>query len=299
MEIDIKRLEQIVAVARRGSFSAAAEELHITQPGLSRSIAALEERLGIRIFERGRGGASLTPVGALAVAEAQALLRKARALDHNLRLYGRGDAGKVAFGMGPLVSSMVMPGLSSYFLSSRPRLHLRTVVKSVAALLQELMDDDIEMFFSASLQLEASAELAIEPVGQLNLSMMVRADHPLAGRDEVKLADIAAFPILSGDELSTVGRGADSGGFICDNYHILRETALQTDGVWMSSPQFVIEDLQAGRLKEIIPIDDVRPPRVDICLVRREDCTLSPAAEAITGYVRNFFAEIPAAPDSR
>lgn len=45
METDIRKLIQIVTVARRGSFSRAAEELHITQPALSRSIAALEDRL--------------------------------------------------------------------------------------------------------------------------------------------------------------------------------------------------------------------------------------------------------------
>ena len=153
MEMDLKRLQQVMTVARLGSFSRAAEELHITQPALSRSIATLEARYGIRIFERGRGGAVLTEVGKLAVAEADALLRDARSLEHNFRLYGTGEGGRIAFGMGPLIAGMVLPELSVHFIRERPRLKLISVVQAAGALYGALMDDRIEILFCAGGQL--------------------------------------------------------------------------------------------------------------------------------------------------
>ena len=68
MDVDLAKLNQLLVIARTGSFSRAAEELRITQPALSRSVAGLEQRFGFRIFERGRGGATPTTVGALVLA---------------------------------------------------------------------------------------------------------------------------------------------------------------------------------------------------------------------------------------
>lgn len=290
MDMDLKKLRQLVVVARVGSISRAAEELHITQPALSRSIAALEDRFGIRIFDRGRGGAQLTAVGKLAVAEAEDLLRRARSLEHNLRLFGRGEAGKIAFGMGPLIASLVLPDLSQYLLHSRPKLHTRASVKAGAVLIQELLDDQIEMLFCASRQLEPSPDLSLESVGRVSVAMMVRAEHSLAARETVTQWDIAAFPLLSGAELSATGLSGSEGAFICDNYQILRDAVLNSDGVWMSSPQLVVADIQSGRLKQLVVSDTIRPPAVEVAMVRRAGNTPSPAAVAITDRVRAFFA---------
>lgn len=61
----LKQLEYILAVARSGSFRRAADELNISQPTLSAQIARAEELLGVKLLERTRSGAHLTPVGRL------------------------------------------------------------------------------------------------------------------------------------------------------------------------------------------------------------------------------------------
>ena len=288
MEIDIKRLRQLTTVARTGNFSRAAEELHITQPALSRSIAAFEDHFGIRIFDRGRNGATLTPLGALAIAEAEMLIKQARALDHNLRLYAKGDAGRINFGMGPLIASMVLPALSIHFLQRRPKLHLQATVKSASNLLLELMDDRIEMLFCAGEQIDASDELTLENVGSAGFGFFVRKTHPLAGRGPIKRAGLAEFPVLCGSELAAFA--GSEGAFLCDNYHILRDTALHTDGIWISSPQFVREELQSGELVALEVADYPLPRHSDIVAVRRSGYTPTPAANAISDFVKQFFA---------
>ena len=64
MSVSLGRLQQLITVARCGSFSRAAEELNVSQPALSRSIAALERRYGVQIFNRigGTVGLVLFPI---------------------------------------------------------------------------------------------------------------------------------------------------------------------------------------------------------------------------------------------
>ena len=93
--MELTRLRHIVAVARNRSFSRAAEEEGITQPALSRSIAAFERRHDVTLFDRGRGGVYPTPAGTLVIEQASKLLAGSSELERSLKLYGRGDAGRV------------------------------------------------------------------------------------------------------------------------------------------------------------------------------------------------------------
>ena len=73
------QLRHLVSLAQTGSFSRSAEALHLTQPALSRSIRALEDELGLRLFDRIGRRSELTPFGRELVARAQPLVRDADA----------------------------------------------------------------------------------------------------------------------------------------------------------------------------------------------------------------------------
>lgn len=79
----------------------------------------------MRIFDRSRHGAALTGMGRAVVVEAESLLKQSAILDHNLRLLGLGELGTVAFGMWPLLGSMILAELSSFIVRERPRLAVR------------------------------------------------------------------------------------------------------------------------------------------------------------------------------
>ncbi|TGD71907.1 LysR family transcriptional regulator [Mangrovimicrobium sediminis] len=292
MEMDLKRLHHVLTVARTGSISVAAQELHLTQPALSRSIATLEDRYGIRLFERGRGGARPTELGKMVIDEARGLLRQARAVDHNLRLYGSGEAGRLAFGMGPLPASLVLPALAGHFLAARPALQLESVTKGAQVLYQELLEDEIEILFCGEGQLDNRADIRGEPVGAIDIAAIVRTSHPLAGKATISAGDMAGFPLLSGVETRLM-QDAGGGAFICDNYHILREVALSSDAVWVSSPQLVADDVRAGRLAALPMHDTGIPARVRVCMFHREAARLSPAALAVRDFVRDYLGAIP------
>ncbi|MYM64020.1 LysR family transcriptional regulator [Pseudomaricurvus sp. HS19] len=289
MKIDLRKLQHLVTVARLGSFSRAAEELHLTQPALSRSVASVEEQYGIKIFDRGRAGAVLTPAGELAIEDAEALLGRARTLENNLQLYGGGHAGKVSFGVGPMVASIVLPALSVAFMSREQRLNIQVSVKSARALLDDLQDDRIEMLFCGIGQMRAKHDAVYEVMGSIPLATLVRGDHPLTRLPVITRDQLFRYPILSAVEMSNDTTSRASGSFICDNYDVLKNTVLQTDAVWISSPLMVQEELASGRLTSILVEDLERPSEVEICLARAESRKLSPAAEAIIDFIKDYF----------
>lgn len=285
MQFDLTRLRHIVAVARNRSFSRAAEELHITQPALSRSIAAFEHRFGLRLFDRGRGGVVTTAAGQHVVDEADRLLRSASDLEHNLKLYRRGEAGRIALGVGPLAASLILPRLSQAILEEGSSLQLRASIKPAEQLLQELLADEIEMIFANSWTLDVSPELEITPVGSVTLAMIVRGRHPLAAHRKIQMADLRKYPATNAVELPVAGLTGEAGAFICDNFHIMREAVLGTDCVWLAPPELFEEDIEAGRLcmlrvENFAPLDNV------ISMIRRKDRTMSPAAVSVAETVK-------------
>jgi LysR family transcriptional regulator, pca operon transcriptional activator len=289
MQFDLTRLRHIVAISRQLSFSRAAEELHITQPALSRSIADFEERFGIRLFDRGRGGVVVTAIGKLVVEEAERVLRAARDLEHNLKLYGAGEAGRISIGLGPLAASLILPRLSQQLLTTRPSLQLKASIKHAEQLFQELLADEIEMIFANSWRIGSSPDVTVTLVGTIRLALIVRSGHPLAARTKVRLSDLRPYPVANAVELPVAGLTGEAGAFVCDNYHILRETVLGTDCVWLASPDLLSDDIAANRLTQV-EVADFGPFRNEVSMIHRRGRTMSPAAEAVARTAQMIFS---------
>jgi DNA-binding transcriptional LysR family regulator len=117
--------------------------------------------------------------------------------------------------------------------------------------------------------------------------MVGRGGHPLAQRTKVQMADLHTFPVANAAEVPVAGLTGEAGSFVCDNYHILRETVLGTDCVWLASPDLLVEDFEAGRLVTL-DVSDFGPLQNDLSIIRRRGRTMSPAAEAVVGIVQTI-----------
>ncbi len=288
MRLELRKLNHLVTVAREGSFSRAAEVLHISQPALSRSIAGIENQYGIRIFDRGRNGAKLTPAGHLAIEDAELLLRRARTLENNLQQYGCGKTGQIAFGMGPMVASLILPSLSVDLMGQEQRLNVHATVNSAPQLLEDLKNDRIEMLFCGIGQMPRTVDTRVEVLGSIPMAMLLRTGHPLTqSGGKVTQDELFQFPILSAVELSTSTEHRVGGSFICGNYDVLKDTVLQTDSVWVSSPLLVKREIELGLITSIEVADLERPDNVEICLARMDGSTLSPSASRIIDFVKS------------
>lgn len=76
-----------------------------------------------------------------------------------------------------------------------------------------------------------------------------------------------------------------AGSFVCDNFHVLRVTVLQTDSIWISSPDFLAEDLRQGRMMTL-DVADLAATDSQISLIAQRGRTRSPAAKVVIDQLK-------------
>lgn len=287
--ISLVRLRHILAVARIGNFSLAAQEEGISQPALSRSIQAFEAEYDVRLFDRSRGGVALTPAGELAVEQARLTLAAASAMDRNMQLFRTGQTGRIGIGLGPLLASVLLPEISSRLLRSSPQLQIVSRISAADQLLDDLLDGHIEAIMGNQWHLSQIPGVDRVPLGRLRLVMAVREGHPAAQGGPVSMADLAAYPLATAFEQAHGMR--QGGAFVCDNFHILRETTLATDCVWLTAPALARRD-EAGGLV-LLEVSDLPNETIEIWLATRRNRMSSPALGDIISIAREFLESLP------
>ncbi|MCB2075969.1 MAG: LysR family transcriptional regulator [Novosphingobium sp.] len=289
MHVSLTRLRHILAVARTGSFSLAAEEEGISQPALSRSIQAFEAEYEVRLFDRSRGGATLTAAGALAVEHARNVLAAAGELDRNMSLIGKGEAGRVGVGFGPLVASLLLPGLGKQLMSTHPNLQLVSKIRPADQLLDALVDGTVEAIIGNSGHLSQIPGVVQEQLGTLELGMAVRRNHPLGTYGRLTMEDLAAFPVASAVEGPNGFAPGHTGAFVSENFHILREVVLETNCVWLTSPLFIANDIHEKKLVQL-QVSDLQPSETDIWVAFRRGRSRSPMLDMLVETVAEMLA---------
>src|SRR5262245_36937744 len=106
--MELRHLRYFVGVAEAESFSRAAARLHVTQPALSRQIRALEDELGVRLFDRSTRRVRLTPEGEEVLRRSRDTLVAVDALRDRARSLGGGRAGILRVGATPQVMESVL-----------------------------------------------------------------------------------------------------------------------------------------------------------------------------------------------
>src|SRR4051812_18807131 len=107
--VSLRQLQYVAAVAEERSFRRAAERCHVSQPSLSAQLAALEEALGVRLFERDRRGVLPTRAGEELLERARRVLVEADDLVEAARRLGDPLAGLLRIGVIPTISPYLLP----------------------------------------------------------------------------------------------------------------------------------------------------------------------------------------------
>jgi DNA-binding transcriptional LysR family regulator len=193
--MDLAALHAFVEVARTGSFSLAADALHLTQPAVSRRVAGLESELGARLFDRIGRQVTLTEAGT-------ALLPRARALLHDaedLRRLVSNLSGRVE---GPLVMATShhiglrrLPPVLRSFTRQHPHVALEIRFMDSEAACKGVEAGELELAV-VTLPLEPIAALETVPVWRDPLRFVVAADDPLGGVEAVRIEELARRPAV-------------------------------------------------------------------------------------------------------
>lgn len=285
MDVSIGKLNQLVTVARTGSFSRAAAELNISQPALSRSIASIENSCGFQIFNRMGHGVEPTAAGLQVLAQAEPLLRTLRVFNKNLGLLGSGKAGTLSIGLAPLLASQLLARCAVDFFTATTQAQLQVMVRPGAVLVESLGNDQIEMFFFPEGYIQAEPDMIIEAVGRISPVCVVRSSHPLARRKGLGVADLAGYAWATSVLPPVIEKELNPPQFICDNYHILREAVLESDLICICSHAFVEAQIADGSLVQI-RVKGLSLPSTMIYSARLAGRISSPLANAMEQRIR-------------
>lgn len=284
--MDLRQYRHIVELADERHYARAAQSLGITQSALSRSIQACERELGIRLFDRGRNGVSVTKAGERLVHDARDLLMRARTVRENMVLLADCRMGDVAFGMGPLPAAMILADLLAHCATSHPGLRVRARQGSAEELLAWLKGGEVEFIVLSRMLIDPEVEdVSVKPIGSVKTGALVRKAHPLAGLEyDEKIW--RGFPVIGGAPPQRPARDvAYDPTITCENYDVLRDVCLRTDAIWRTA-----ECLARGGLVSVqYPGFGGQHILAGVSLANR---TLSPGARMLMGEATRRFASL-------
>jgi DNA-binding transcriptional LysR family regulator len=215
--IDIKPLRYFVMLAETRHFGRAAARLNLSQPPLSRQLAALEASLGVTLIERSPRSVTLTAAGERFYADAKAILASVEQAVSNAQAAASGEAGKLAIGFTMCAAYNVVPGYARAFGAAYPEvaLSLREVVSNdLAAQVVAGHIDAAIMFPHAPGKGLATRTILREP-----LCVALSRGHPRARARRLRIAQLAGEPfVLASEEVAptlraTILEHCRSGGF--------------------------------------------------------------------------------------
>ncbi|MCK2241456.1 MULTISPECIES: LysR family transcriptional regulator [unclassified Crossiella] len=257
MDVDLRKLRYFVAVAEHLHFGRAAEALHIAQPVLSRQIRALEEELKVQLFRRDRRATELTPAGEQLLADARPLLAGAEALRRRVGRAARGDRFTVGFMPGLIVTAAVRE-------LSRRHPELTVDVQRVEWTEQTAVIHDGRVDVCFVRQPIDPAGLTVRDLFLDPRAVLVPADHRLAGKETVEIADLAdehllQVPAAVPEWRDQVGGGPSAGPVLRTMEEKLEHVAAGHGVVVL--PMSAVSFYQRPDVTHI-PITDLAPNRV-------------------------------------
>lgn len=187
------RIRVFRAVAHHLNFSRAAEELLLTQPAVTQQVKALEEELGIPLFDRGGGRIALTPGGAalLPFAEKMKALGE-EAVAAIAASYGQ-QAGELKIGASQTIGQYLLPAFVAGFLRTNPKVRITACSGNTNRMLDAVVAREIQIALVEGP--ERRKDIHIEPFMQDQMVLVVPARHEWADH-EIALQDLKTESLL-------------------------------------------------------------------------------------------------------
>jgi DNA-binding transcriptional LysR family regulator len=286
----LAQVEGFVEVARLGSLSRAASELHVTQPALTARLHGLEQELGSRLFVRSRRGMELTSSGRAFLPYAERALGSLREGGQLVGDLERGGAGELRIGAAPAVSTYVLPSLLVRFTSRHPR--VRLVVRTGHS--EEILDQTLRREIEVGLVREIRhPSIEAMPLYEDDVVLVAEPGHPFAEAGQIPVERIREARLILFDRTSSYydlanaivrAAGVSPRGVMeLDNIDAAKEMVGQGLGVALLPTTAVADEVASGELS-IVGLLGTAPIRRRIVAIRRND------VEGPSGNLAAFYA---------
>ena len=219
MRPTLRQMEYIVAVHQLGSFGLAAEVMHVSQPSLSNQVATGEADLGVRLFDRGRGGVRTTAKGLEFITRARRILSDVQGL-RGAMLSDAPFGGRLRLGVLPSIGPYLLPQAMTALHREEPELRVIVREENTLSLDEGIRNERFDAIISTP---EDHPNTVQHPLFVEPLWVAVAHDHPLVGRTRVEAADLAGQRLLTldtGHRLARIvyGIAGASGATVSDDY---------------------------------------------------------------------------------
>jgi DNA-binding transcriptional LysR family regulator len=193
--IELRHLRYFVALAETLHFGRAAERLHMSQPPLTRAIAALERDLGAKLLERNSRRAQLTPAGRRFLEDARLTLATFDQSVRNAQAAERGELGALSIGFMMHAAHTVLPRLMRRYMQHHPGVH----VELREMLPDALPDAVLKGRFDAAITFDPGPirGLSARKIHREPLCLVAPEGHRLAGQADVAAQDLEGEPLIA------------------------------------------------------------------------------------------------------
>ena len=195
LRMEVQNLRAFLMVADNASFSAAAEALHLTQPAVSKRVAALESQLGASLFDRVGRQVQLTEAGRALIPHALAITRNLDQAVQSIQDLSGEVSGRLRLATSHHIGLHRLPPVLRRFSEAYPGVALDIEFLDSEQAYDEIARGNSELAV-VTLAPETDASLVAEPVWPDPLDFMVVEGHPLAERGALTLEALCEYPVI-------------------------------------------------------------------------------------------------------
>jgi DNA-binding transcriptional LysR family regulator len=285
------RLTVFRKVAEQLSFRKAAEELYLTQPAVSMQIKALEEELGVVLFDRSGSHIGLTLAGKCMLKYSEESARLLHEAHNALAGFGGAQSGALTLGASTTIAQYVLPRLLSEFCASHPRVHPTLVSGNTEHIVKAVEDERIALGFIEGPP--RSRNLTLMPFLEDELVLLAPAAHEWAEQAEIVPQDLTRAPLLMRErgsgtrhiielalERHRIRRGSLNVVMELDSTEAIKSAVEAGLGVGFVSRWAIAKDARLGPSFRIVDIKGLR--------FKRHFVVVSPNGPELSGPAAEF-----------
>jgi len=294
--MELRQLRYFIRIAETGSFRGAASRLCVAQPALTRQVRALEDELGVILFERHRRGVTLTEAGEEFADRAAKILDELDALRLDMMSVDGGVSAALSFGTSHVMSRMLFGRLTESLKSEFPELKLSLVEAGPKNLVESLEDGRLD--YILVIDHERRPQFVYEKLATDHLHLIGNPDDPGFPAGTVQLKDLADLPLIalrlpSGPRVALEREAARQSVKLrieheVDSITVIKEFVRLGMGYGVLSRPAVSDDVREGKFQSC----RIRDVGLDRMLVSRRSRSVGPADEKFLSYLHKAIRQL-------
>jgi DNA-binding transcriptional LysR family regulator len=206
--VNLTQLRTLITIAERGSLSAAARALQISQPAVTKQVQRLEQELGAVLLERGpQQEATCTEAGEQVLSFARATLDQLETLQQRLALLKAVKEGTLRVAASTIPGEYLLPGLLAAFHTRHPKVRILSTIADTAEVTRRVLAAEVDLGLVGAL--DRATGLRVERLVGDEVVLAIPPAHAFAGRDVVSLEELSGQPLLMREEGSGTRRSVE------------------------------------------------------------------------------------------